>query len=178
MPQPMVLAEKIGPGGQYTVYDEYFPSLAVLDTEEILDRVRSTWKNPGASERHSMRAMDEILLDWVRFCDEALKGHQIVVNVKTKGIISGDSRSFESFIIFRQAIDDKEKIPEVITSVRSAFIELLSDGAKKTIVTEEPTIYVDDVLRATINQLVENVGFLADQHFAIMHQKLVEFEND
>ena len=172
------LGEKIGPGGQKALYVDYFPPLAILDIQEILERVGPKWQNPGSSERHSVQAMDDILIDWVNFCDAALKGRQIGINTIEKRAISLDLESIESYIIFHSAIGGNEKYPEIITSVRDAFTVLLSEDARKRIGKDKLKVTVKDNLRTAINQLIKGVGQQGDQHSVNTRQKMAEFDSD
>lgn len=174
----MVLAENIGPGVHETIYDEYFPSLAVLDTEEILERIGPEWQNPGPSSRHNITEMDAILTDWVHFLSEAETGHQIVRDAVEKQIISGNVRDLTSYSILRQALGGKEQYPEIITTIRAAFISLLSQETQSKIAKDYSQVKMDEELREKIDRLVTSVGHQAEAHYASLFQRLAEFEDD
>jgi len=183
-----LLQESIGPFGQSRVDSEFFPSLAILDTEEILEQVGKKWKNPGPDRRHSIDDIDSILMGWVNFCDSAVKGHQIAVNAAKKGIISCDLESIESYLIFTRAMGEDGKDPKTIITIREAFTGLLSDTARKKIGKEKTNIIsrlfiprrldVDENLRTKINLLVENVYQLAGFHHLAESEKLAEIDDD
>jgi len=174
----MVLAEKIGPGVHETIYAEYFPSLAVLDTEEILERVGPEWKNPGPSSRHNIKEMDTILIGWVHFLDEAKTGHQIVRRAVEKNIVSGDTRDLASYTVLRQALGGKEQYPEIITTIRAAFVTLLSQETQRKIIKDHAQVKMDKKIRQKIDKLITSVGNQGDAHYGSLFQRLAEFEDD
>lgn len=156
-----LLQESIGPEGFKRVDVDYFPSLPILDIEEILERIGPEWKNPGPSNHHTTESIDRIIGDWVSFCDAALKGHQITRDTIEKGVIKIDLESIDSYLIFTQALREKGKYPQIIRKIRGAFWDLLSPKAREDFGERGENTKVDNKLRAKIGQLIGGIDIQA-----------------
>jgi len=154
----MSSAEFIGCGGcTEGVFESAFPGLAILDTEEILEKMGKEWKIPEPYGRHVSSIdlfkdyakkqfhgfCDQVLVGWVDFCNGALKGRDNVNKLINKGILTGDPTSIDYYLLFYHALPNESDLPKTILSIRNAFSMLLSDDLRKNLdlekSTEEPT---------------------------------------
>lgn len=158
---------------------KYFPRLAILDTQEILEKVPADqWKLVEFPRRHSnIQATDKILTPWVYFCDNTIRGSENG-DVLFQAVRTGkapkdfmkrlmDEPANESLSLYVKALGDKAGKKQKILAVQSAFAMLLSDQVKSTLPeTVIPEINVDTDLRAEVNLLVSNMYRLAMYHQA------------
>lgn len=72
----------------------------------------------------------------------------------------------------------QEKYPEIITSVRDAFISLLSDKVRKQISKNKPHVKVDAKLREKIDHLIKSIELQGDMHYASFERRRAAFEDD
>lgn len=145
------MSRQIGP--------ESLPILPLLDTEEILESMGGTWRQPPETNRHSAEAIDDIVLQWISFCEYAKTGQKIVENFK-KGQLSGDLLSLRSNRAFMKSLESEDvSFPDIIVTIESAFAQLLSRKAKKQVsgLGIKPKLRVDGKLRNQIGVLVSNM---------------------
>lgn len=170
---------------------EYFPHLAILDTKEILEKVTtSQWKLVDFPRRHStIEATDKILSPWVSFCTNALRGlanAELVTNhIKGQKVPENlghaimDSSGNRSYILWVEALGDKEGNQKSIISVQSAFAMLLSEQVKAKLPPEvKHKIKVDEQLHQTVDKLVDNMYVLAENHRASENRRWFKIYHD
>jgi len=158
---------------------EYFPHLAILDTQDILEKVTtSQWKLVDFPHRHqNIRATDIILYPWVSFATNALRGlanaELVTKHIKERKVPENlghaimDSSGNRSYILWTEALGNKASNKESIISVQSAFAMLLSEQVKELLPKDvKHEIKVDEQLHQTVNKLVYNMGVLAMHHRA------------
>ena len=149
------MSKQIGP--------ESLPILPILDTEEILEGMGGQWGAPVNDRRHGVGEVDSIALQWIGFCEHAKKGQQILAS----RTFSGDLISLRSSRAFMESLQHEDvPFPQIITTIESAFAQLLSAKAQKRISNLEikPNISVDDKLRNQIKVLVSNMGYITNSY--------------
>lgn len=132
--------------------------LPILDTQEIFEEIGKKWAHPGDTRRHSAKGVDDHFVQWVYFCEESMRGYKISDNFKKKNVVSGSSRDIQAYIAFSEALGSEEvEYPGIITSIESAFAQLLSNEGKK--ILQKYNIHpkkaiVDNTLRGQVKTLI------------------------
>lgn len=150
---------------------ECFTYLPLLNTEEMIEGIGKNWERPSPeSSRNGEKQMDDIILQWLSFCGKASQGRKIGMDTIQKGEISMDLESINAYLDFHHAMG-KEKYPEIIVTIQSAFAMLLSNEGKKVVAEKIPPIKVNRDLRNKINKLVKNLGPITDGHASSERRK-------
>ena len=147
---------------------ESLPILPILDTQEILEHMGGSWGVPTNDRRHGVGEVDSIALQWIGFCEHAKKGQEIMKNFK-RGQLSGDLLSLRSSRAFMESLGSENvEFPAIITTIESAFAQILSAKAQRKIVNLDiqPGIHVDSDLQRQIGVLVASMSWITNEYIA------------
>jgi hypothetical protein len=155
--------------------EEYLPGLPILDTEELFDHIpkEGAWKLPKPFRQFDtadtfsyQKHWDKLLNDWIHYFNRASKGFHLIQRTVSEGIVTGDLESIQAARYFRrgglEATFNDENIAN-ISSVRRAFIALLSKDAQQKLKVDESEMIAseDDIqnARTLVNNFERHMPF-------------------
>jgi hypothetical protein len=157
-----------------SIYMEHLPPSRVIDTENILERIGEEWKNPGPSQHQTSSEIDQILGDWVRFFNKAQREYDIEQSFKGNG---GSLINLNSLAVFKQAAEKDEQYPEIITSMRDAFLALCSNKKREQMGKNKPKVIVDNELKSKIITFVRKMEALTLNYWSEETDRLSDIDD-
>jgi hypothetical protein len=119
---------------------------------------------------------DGIFIEWIEFCDGAANGIENARNLLEKNQMSLDYRSAVYASLFSDALPGESNLQETVSTVRNAFIKLLTTDTRKKFNLGEPKEEPSKETRTKIDVLVKQMGILGDIHFNDLFAQLREFD--